>query len=218
LPLAVGIALANHGVKVIVVGGDGDGYGEGLNHFIQTIRMNPNVTYIVHNNQLYSLTKGQASPTTSHGAITDSTPFGSTDEPLNPLAMAVAANCGYIARGFAGDVKHLKELMVGALKYKGFSYIDVFQPCVTFNHLNTYAWFFQRVQKLEETKHDTSDRLAAWKQATSIDTNLERLPIGLFYSIQKPTYEDQLEVLKAGPLVKQQFGPPDIQSLISTFQ
>lgn len=218
LPLAVGVKLANHRLPVIIVGGDGDGYGEGLNHFIQTIKMNPDITYIVHNNQLYSLTKGQASPTTEHGQVTDSTPFGSTDQPLNPLALALAANCGYVARGFAGDVKHLQQLITGGLQHHGFSYIDVLQPCVTFNHLNTYAWFYQRVVKLETTDHDPQDKLAAWKQATSIDTSLAKVPIGVFYTADKQTYEDQLPMLKNQPLVQQSISDIDISPLLKSYQ
>lgn len=218
LPLAVGVAVANHALKVIVVGGDGDGYGEGLNHFIQTIRMNPNITYLVHNNSLYSLTKGQASPTSLRGMITDSTPGGVIDQPLNPLALAIAADCGYVARGFAGDIPHLQGLIVGALRHRGFSYIDVLQPCVTFNHLNTYAWFYQRVKKLETAKHNPGQRSAAWAQATSIDDNLDHLPIGLFYQANKPTYQGQLVALKSKPLVKQTIQPADLKPLLKTFE
>lgn len=218
LPLAMGIALANHGLKVIVVGGDGDGYGEGLSHFIQTIRANPNITYIVHNNQLYSLTKGQASPTSMHGMVTDSTPGGTIDQPLNPLALAIAADCGYVARGFAGDSQHLEDIIAAGLDHQGFAYIDVLQPCVTFNHLNTYAWFYQRVVKLETGKHDSSNRLSAWQQATSVDGSFEKMPIGVFYQSERPTYEDQLPQLKSGPLVKQPIETIDIKKLVATFQ
>lgn len=215
LPLATGIALANHGVTTIVVGGDGDGYGEGLAHFIHTIRTNPNLTYLVHNNQVYGLTKGQTSPTSAQGFKTDSTPSGSLEEPVNPIALALAADCGYIARGFAGDVKHLQQLIVGGIKHKGFSLIDVFQPCVTFNHLNTFSWFFQRVVKLDTLGHDPADRLAAWRRATAIE---EKLPIGLFFQQDKPSYQDRLDQLKSGPLVHRSIEPVDLSTLFTTFQ
>ena len=217
LPLATGIALANHKVKVIVVGGDGDGYGEGLNHFIQTIRSNPNITYLVHNNQLYSLTKGQVSPTSAHGMVTDSTPYGNPDRPLNPLALALSAHCGFVARGFAGDSKHLEEVLAAAIAYKGFAYVDVLQPCVTFNHLNTYAWFYQRVQKID-AQHDVKNRLAAWQLATSIDETLDKLPIGIYYHVEQPTFQDEMPMLKAGPLVDQSIDTVDLPSLIKNFQ
>ncbi|MBI3573363.1 MAG: 2-oxoacid:ferredoxin oxidoreductase subunit beta, partial [Candidatus Kerfeldbacteria bacterium] len=128
LPVALGVALANHHLKVIAVGGDGDGYGEGLAHFIHTIRANPNITYLVHDNQVYGLTKGQVSPTSMVGFRSDSTPTGSIDEPINPIALALAAGCGYVARGFAGDLTHTEQLVKGALEHRGFSFVDILQP------------------------------------------------------------------------------------------
>lgn len=200
LPVAEGIALANHGVTTIVVGGDGDGYGEGMGHFIHTMRANPNITYLVHDNQLYGLTKGQASPTSLQGFRTSSTPFGNPDEPINPLSLAIAADCGFVARGFAGDVPHLQQLIVQGVKHRGFSFIDILQPCVTFNHLNTYSWFYERIVKLETLQHDPHDRLQAWQRAAS---GPDQLPIGLFYETDKPTLEDRFEQLHDGPLVEQ---------------
>ncbi|MBI5467000.1 MAG: 2-oxoacid ferredoxin oxidoreductase [Candidatus Kerfeldbacteria bacterium] len=200
LPVAEGIALANHGLTTIVVGGDGDGYGEGLAHFIHTMRANPNITYLVHDNQLYGLTKGQASPTSMQGFHTSSTPFGNPDEPLNPLSLAIATDCGFVARGFAGDVPHLQQLIVQGIKHRGFSFIDILQPCVTFNHLNTYSWFYERIVKLDTLQHDPHNRLQAWQQATS---GPDQLPIGVFYQADKPTLEDRFEQLHNGPLVEQ---------------
>lgn len=215
LPVATGIALANHGLTTIVVGGDGDGYGEGLSHFIHTIRANPNITYLVHNNSVYGLTKGQTSPTSQQGFKTGSTPTGSLEEPINPIALALAADCGYVARGFAGDVRHLQHLIVQGIRHSGFSLIDVFQPCVTFNHLNTFNWYYQRVQKLEDLGHDQHDRQAAWQQANTVG---EKLPIGLFFEQDKPTYQDGLPQLADGSLVSRPIGRIDLAQLYRSFQ
>lgn len=200
LPLAEGVSLANHGVTTVVVGGDGDGYGEGMAHFIHTIRANPNITYLVHDNQVYGLTKGQTSPTSKKGFVSPSTPLGSTDNPVNPMALAIAAGCGFVARGFAGDVNHLKQLIISGIRHRGFSLVNILQPCVTFNHLNTYAWFYQRLLKLETTKHDPTNKLAAWKQSQH---GPETMPIGIFYQEKKPTLQDGWSILSAKPLIDQ---------------
>lgn len=213
LPLGVGVSLARHDLKTIVISGDGGAYGEGAGHFLHTIRANPNLTLIVDDNQIYGLTKGQASPTSLHGAKTDSTPSGLIDDPINPLTVALSAGCGFVARGFAGDLPHLTTVLTAALEYRGFSYVDVFQPCVSFNHVNTYAWFYERVVKLDTLCHDPADRAAAWQRASET----ERLPIGVFYAVERPTYQDQLGVLKDGPLASRPLTPPDIGPLIKEF-
>lgn len=214
LPVAEGIALANSGVTTIAVGGDGDGYGEGMAHFIHTIRANPNITYLVHDNQMYSLTKGQVSPTSARGTKTPSTPFGSTDTPVNPLTLALAAGCGFVSRGFAGDTTHLTQLIKSAITYRGFALVDIFQPCVTFNKVNTYKWFYDRVVKLETLKHDSGNRDAAWKAAQ----NEEKLPIGIFYRKEMPTLEDGFTVLKEKPLVEQLPNGRNIRKLLDAMQ
>lgn len=200
LPVAEGISLANHGLNTIVVGGDGDGYGEGMAHFVHTIRANPDITYLVHDNQVYGLTKGQTSPTTSRGMKTPSTPLGATDEPVNPLSLGLAAGCGFVARGFAGDVEHLTKLIVAGVRHPGFSLIDILQPCVTFNHLNTYAWFYERLVKLETMKHDVTDIHAAWEKA---QLSSEQMPIGIFYQQPKQTLRQGFPQLAAKPLIQQ---------------
>lgn len=202
VPLATGVALANHKLKTIVVSGDGAAYGEGLNHLLHTIRANPNITLIVEDNQLYALTKGQVSPTSAHGTKSDSTPYGSPDEPLNPLALAISTDCSFVARGFAGDLPYLETILKQAIQHEGFSFVDVFQPCVTFNHVNTYAWFYEHTLKLESVGHVVTDRNAAWQQAMRTD----ELPIGIFYTKQRATLEQQLPQLQAGPLVEQPLG------------
>jgi 2-oxoglutarate ferredoxin oxidoreductase subunit beta len=205
LPFATGARLANHGLTVVAVGGDGDGYGIGLNHFIQAMRRNINVTYIVMNNEIYGLTTGQVSPTSEHGMLTKSTPGGNLEHMLNPLALALASGCGYIARGFSGDPKHLLKLYVDGIRYPGFALIDVFSPCVTFNKQNTYQWFRERVYRLEDKGHDPMNFHAAMERAVEWG---EKIPIGLFYRspFDRPSLDALEPALKEGPLVNRPAG------------
>jgi 2-oxoglutarate ferredoxin oxidoreductase subunit beta len=203
LPVATGAALANHALHVIAVGGDGDGYGIGIAHFIHAMRRNLNLTYIVMDNEIYGLTTGQASPTTTEGHKTKSTPRGNVERPVQPLALALTSGATYVARGFSGEQKHLEKLTAAAIAHRGFSLIDVFSPCVTFNKLNTYPWFKERVYKLEESGHDPSDLTAALHKSLEFGA---RLPIGLLYRTERPTYEDSEPVLGRGPLVDQPLG------------
>lgn len=210
LPFATGAKLANHSLTVIATGGDGDGYGIGLNHFLQAMRRNINITYVVMNNEIYGLTTGQVSPTSEHGMVTKSTPGGNLEHMLNPLALALAMGCGYIARGFSGDPKHLAQLYQGGIQYPGFALIDVFSPCVTFNKQNTYEWFKKHVYKLEDQHHDPSDYHAAMDRAMEWG---EKIPIGLFYrNAQKPPPLDALDpALQDGPLVEKPASLSDAQ-------
>jgi 2-oxoglutarate ferredoxin oxidoreductase subunit beta len=218
LPVATGAKLANHGLTVIATGGDGDGYGIGLNHFIQAMRRNINLTYIVMNNEIYGLTTGQVSPTSEAGMVTKSTPGGNLELPVNPLALALASGCGYVARGFSGDVKHLQQLYLDGIQFPGFALIDVFSPCVTFNKQNTYTWFKDRVYRLEDTGHDPSSFSAAMEKAQEWGG---KIPIGLFYRMPQPRPSiDALDpALQAGPLVKQPVGltPKQRGDLIEEF-
>src|SRR3990172_3003260 len=150
MPVATGLKLVNHKLHVIAVAGDGDCYGEGGNHLMAAMRRNINVTLFVHNNQIYGLTKGQASPTSQEGLVTKTQPFGSPSEALNPVALAVAMDCSFVARGFAGDKDYLQTLMQQAIRHKGFSLVDILQPCVTFNRINTYQWYRDRVYHIED--------------------------------------------------------------------
>jgi 2-oxoglutarate ferredoxin oxidoreductase subunit beta len=201
LPVASAIKLANHELTVIAVGGDGDGYGIGVQHFVHIMRRNYDLTYIVHNNQIYGLTTGQASPTSLLGMKTKTTPWGVIEEPFRPLATAINGGATFVARGYAGDPVHLKELFKQAIQHKGFAFVDVFQPCVTFNKLNTYPWFQERVYKLES--HDVTDKWAALKKAyEDEETDYQEVPIGVFYKVEKPTYESHLPQIKDRPMVK----------------
>ena len=188
VPPASGVKLANPKLTVIINAGDGDAYGIGANHFLHTLRRNIDMTYIVHNNMVYGLTKGQTTPTSVKGYKSLSTPFGAIEEPLNPIAFALAMGATFVARGYAGDAPHLTKLIEEAVKHKGFSLIDTFQPCVTFNKINTYAFFAQNVYKLEaDPSYDKSN----WNLAMEKARETEKLPIGIFYQADKPTYEEQ---------------------------
>lgn len=210
LPVASAIKLSNHNLNVISVGGDGDGYGIGVQHFVHIMRRNYDLTYLVHDNQIYGLTTGQASPTSLLGMKTKTTPWGVIEEPFKPLTVAINGGATYVARGFAGDIPHLKELIKGAIQHKGFAFVDIFQPCVTFNKLNTYQWFQQRTYKLDET-HDASDKSAALEKAKQDEeTDYKKVPLGVFYKVEKPTYESMLPQIKDIPLVKQKIKNVDI--------
>ena len=200
LPIANGIKLANTDLTVIATGGDGDGYGIGLGHFIHSMRRNINITYIVMNNQIYGLTTGQASPTSERGMLTKSTPSGLLEVPVNPIALALISGATYVSRGFSGNADHLSTIIENALSHKGFSLVDVLSPCVTYNKIQTYQWFRDRVYTLEDEKHDTNDL----KQALSKSYEWEsKIPIGVFYKADKPTYDGDEPALQDGPLVNQ---------------
>jgi 2-oxoglutarate ferredoxin oxidoreductase subunit beta len=214
LPVAIGAKIANPELIVIAFSGDGDAYGEGGNHFLHAARRNHEITYIVHNNQVYGLTKGQASPTSDTGFITASTPFGAAN-PVNPIVLALAIGATFVARGFAGDVDHLSEIIKKGIKHKGFALIDVLQPCVSFNKKNTYQWYQQRVYKLDETPgYDLNDRYAAQKRSQEWG---DRIPIGVFYQSVTPTYEGQIPALRKGPLVTQEIAPSRVARLFAEF-
>lgn len=215
LAVATGAQLANHKLKIIATGGDGDGFGIGGNHFIHTMRRNVDLTYIVMDNQVYGLTTGQISPTSIKGMTTKSTPFGSVENPINPIPLAIAAGATYVARGFTGQVKHLAELIKGGIQHKGFALIDAFSPCVTYNLDNGHDFFKQRTRKLEDMGHDPSNFQAAMEKAYMWG---DEIPIGLFWKREDLPALDQLEpVLADGkPLAHRSLGvsPEDAQSLI----
>jgi len=196
LPLAEGVKIANHELTVIACGGDGDGYAEGMNHFIHYCRSNINVKYFVHDNQIYALTKGQPSPTSDEGVITKTTPYGTIEKAINPVLLAIASGATFVARGFAGDIAHLKELMKKAIKHKGAAIIDILQPCVSFNNVNTYKWYQDRVYKLEKP---LSLRMEAMKVAEQWG---EKIPIGVIYETIEPAYEERIPALKKSALTK----------------
>jgi len=196
LAVATGAKLANPDLHIIVVNGDGDSYGIGGNHFVHTCRRNPNITQIVQNNQIYGLTKGQYSPTSDGGSITTTSPDGAIETAFNPAAIALAAGATFIARSFSGDPKHMAQVIAQGVRHRGYALVDVLQPCVTFNRVNTYAWYRERVYHLEEEGYDPSDRAAAWEKAQEWG---ERIPVGVIYQVEGiPTYEDQVKALEGG--------------------
>jgi 2-oxoglutarate/2-oxoacid ferredoxin oxidoreductase subunit beta len=202
LPVASGMKLANHGMTVLVTGGDGDGFGIGAGHFVHTMRRNLDLTYIVMDNQIYGLTTGQTSPTSRIGMKTKSMPFGNVDAPVNPVSLALSAGATFVARGFSADQKQLTELIKRAIQHKGFSFIDVFSPCITYNHDNTFQWFRPRVKKLEDNpEYDPTNWLAAMEKALLWG---DEIPIGLFFErTDVPAAHDAEPVLNAGPLIQQ---------------
>jgi 2-oxoglutarate ferredoxin oxidoreductase subunit beta len=200
LAVATGLKLANHNLTVLVTGGDGDGFGIGGNHFIHTMRRNVDLLYIVMDNQIYGLTTGQTSPTSRIGMKTKSMPFGNIEPPVNPISLALAAGATFVARGFSGDQKHLTDLIKQGIQHKGFSFLDVFSPCVTYNHDNTYQWFRPRVKKLEdESSFDPNDWSSAMEKSVVWG---DEIPIGKFFERNDiPPLHEAEPVLNEGPLV-----------------
>jgi len=214
LPVATGARIANHELIVIGIDGDGGAYGEGVGHLLATMRRNVDMVYMVHNNQVYGLTKGQASPTSDLGFITKTTPLGA-NQPLNPIALALASDVSFLARGFAGDVEQLSKLLKMGIEHRGFALIDILQPCVSFNHKNTFQWYRERIYKLEDEQgYDPSDKLAAFARAQEWN---ERIPIGLIYKKERPVYEEQLPALKEMKLVRQKIDVLQFEELLEEF-
>jgi 2-oxoglutarate ferredoxin oxidoreductase subunit beta len=209
LAVATGLKLANHELTVVVTGGDGDGFGIGGNHFVHSMRRNVDLLYIVMDNQIYGLTTGQTSPTSRVGMKTKSMPFGNIEAPVNPISLALAAGATFIARGFSGEQKQLTELIKQGIEHKGFSFLDVFSPCVTYNLDNTYQWFRPRVKKLEDdSAYDAGDWTAAMEKSLLWG---EEIPIGKFFErTDVPTLHGAEPVLNEGPLVHRELRvPPD---------
>lgn len=214
LPPAAAIKMVNEHLTVIVSTGDGDTYGEGGNHFIHNIRRNTDISHFVHDNQIYGLTKGQASPTSAEGFISGIQPDGNIDAPLNPILIAIAAGAGFVARGFVGKKRHLIDLMKQAIEYKGYALVDIFQPCVSFNKTNTYKWYTERVYELGED-YDASNKINAMEKAMELGP---KIPIGLIYKEAKRTFNEKNEVLKGGEvLIDKKTDPAAVEKLIKEF-
>lgn len=188
LPIATAIKATNPKLTVLAISGDGDMYGEGGNHFISAIRRNPNITNLVHNNMVYALTKGQASPTTAIGFVTPVQNQGVTSEPFNPIATAIAQDVSFVARVFCGDIEQTKEIFKKAIQHKGYALVDIFQPCVTFNKINTYQWFKENTYYLDGV-HNQFDRLKAFERAIEN----EKLPLGIFYVNENKTVFEETQ-------------------------
>lgn len=198
LPVATGAKLANPDLVVIVESGDGCNYGEGGNHLLAAIRRNIDLTLLVHNNQIYGLTKGQASPTSGEGFVTKAQPDGVMSYPFNPVAVATAMKASFVARGFSGEINHLSGLIRQAISHRGFALVDILQPCVSFNKVNTYAWYKERCKPLpidyDPTNHETALKAAfEWG---------DHIPIGIIYRNDRPPYEERIPALRGGPLIQ----------------
>ncbi|MBE7445900.1 MAG: 2-oxoacid:ferredoxin oxidoreductase subunit beta [Planctomycetia bacterium] len=215
LPVAAAAKIANRNLTVLVTTGDGDCYGEGGNHLIHNIRRNTDITVIVHDNQIYGLTKGQASPTTDPDYVTKVQTEGVILEPFHPLEMAIALGAGFVARGYSLDTEHLSWLIGEGIKHKGLSLIDVLQPCVSFNKKNTYEWYTQRVYKVnDDGSYNPEDKMAAYEKSHEWG---DRIPIGIIYKTEKETYEEKRGLSQGVPLVEEQIEDIDITSILSEF-
>ncbi|MCL6444732.1 MAG: 2-oxoacid:ferredoxin oxidoreductase subunit beta [Alicyclobacillus sp.] len=207
LPTAQGLKLANRNLTVIASGGDGDGFGIGLNHFMHAVRRNMDITYIVMDNQIYGLTKGQHSPTSAHGFKAKTTPTGNIENALVPTQIALAAGIGFLAQGFSSDVNQLVRLIQEGIQYKGFALINVFSPCVTYNKINTYEWYREHVYNLDQLPdYDPTDLT----QAMRVVNESGGLCTGLIYrNDNRVAYEDQIPGYKEDPIVRQELTLPD---------
>ncbi len=214
LPPAVAIKSVNPGLVVVAESGDGDMYGEGGNHFMNTIRRNPNITNIVHNNMVYGLTKGQASPTSRRGFVTPVQVNGVIIEPFNPIAVAIALDASFVARAFIGDTAQTIDVLKQAITHKGYALVDIFQPCVSFNKINTYKWFKENTYYLDES-YDPTDRVSAFAKAIE----QEKLPLGVIYkNTDKPVFEESLTVYseEVTPLSERSLNIKNLEALIES--
>ena len=214
LPAAIAAKIANEALTVIVDTGDGDSYGEGGNHFIHNIRRNVDITHFVHDNQIYGLTKGQASPTSMAGLVTGVQTDGNFNEPLNPVLLAIACGAGFVARGFTGHKAQLIELMKQAISYKGYALVDILQPCVSFNKINTFGWYNERVYELDDT-YDAKNKVSAMQKAMEFN---EKIPLGVLYHEEKSTYHQRNAVLQQGtPLLERKTDSNVLKRLIASY-
>ena len=212
--IATGVKVANPNLSVWVATGDGDSLAIGGNHFIHTIRRNIDITHFVHNNQIYGLTKGQASPTTAMGQKTTLQFDGVKVEPIKPLALSLTMGAGFVARGFSGDIPQLVELMKEAIRFKGYAHLDILQPCVVWNKVNTFSWYKERVYKLDNA-YDYTDFEGAYKKSLEFG---DKIPTGILYKVEKETYEDRFDFIKrGGPLVDQELDKEELKKLINDF-
>lgn len=214
LPVATGIRLASDGLKVIAVTGDGDGMSIGGAHFINSTRRNVDMTHLLHNNAIYGLTTGQVAPTSAKGMRTKTTPRGSPEKEVQPVPLSLVCGATFVARTYVGNFKHMVSTYKSAISHRGYSFVDTLQPCVTFNKVNTYEWYNERVYHLEDEGHDPTD----FRQAMIAGYEWgERIPLGVFYQVDEPTLDEQMIGLEKGPLSKRDISDVDIEALLATF-
>lgn len=200
LPLAQGVKMANRDLTVIASGGDGDGYAIGMGHTIHALRRNMNMTYVIMDNQIYGLTKGQTSPSSAPGFVTKSTPKGNIEKNVAPLELALSSGATFVAQGFSSDIKNLTKLLEDAINHDGFSFVNVFSPCVTYNKVNTYDWFKEHLTNIDDIEdYDASDKEQAMANVLKYDSLLKGI---VYQDTETPSYESQIEQLDETPLAK----------------
>ncbi len=214
VPAAVGAKLANHQMPVFVIGGDGGLYGEGGNHFLHACRGNHDITMSVHDNNVYGLTTGQVAPTAEEGYVSKSTPEGIIEQPVNPLALAISQGASFVAQSFAGNFDHLQETLGRAIEHKGFSLINILQPCVTFNGVDTYSYYLERAYELEPD-YDPTDYHAAMQRSREIIE--ERFPLGVLYQSERPVYHEQLRYRDTTVSLREQAPYTTIDEIVAEF-
>ena len=218
LPIAQGLKMANRDITVMAAGGDGDGFAIGTNHTIHAIRRNIDITYLVMDNHIYGLTKGQTSPRSNFGTKSKSTPLGSIEPPIKAIELAISSGATFVAQGFSGDLAQLTRIIEEAMKHKGFSFINVFSPCVTFNKVNTYEWFKEHIVNLEDDpNYDSGNRSQAVQKAMEH----EGLVTGIIYrDNSRDSYENLIPNFKKEPIVKQDIilSYEDFQSIVKNYE
>lgn len=215
IPVASGLKMANHDLNVFVITGDGDCLSEGGNHFIHAARRNQNITVLLHDNAIYGLTTGQTSPRSPKGFKSKSTPQGNFAEPIQPLHLALAAGATFLARCYSGDIPRLVKLIAAGNAHRGFSVIQVLQPCVTFNHLYTHQFYQENITELPP-EYDPTNRLQALEK--TLEWGLKQIPVGILYQAQSPSYEEQIPQLAHGPLVRAKIVPRNLSASFKRFQ
>ncbi|BDG59044.1 2-oxoacid:ferredoxin oxidoreductase subunit beta [Caldinitratiruptor microaerophilus] len=217
LPTATAVKVANRSLTVIAAGGDGDGYGIGVGHLVHAARRNVDITYVVMDNHIYGLTTGQTSPTSDPGMATKTHPRGAFEEPVHPLALAIVSGATFVAQGFSGDVNGLARILAEAIRHPGFALVNVFSPCVTFNKVNTYAWYRESLTSVDgDPDYDPSDRMAALSRIEAT----RGLVTGILYRSRRPTFESQLPGLGEKPLAVLPAGlsGEDLEDLLAEFE
>ncbi|MCL4415225.1 MAG: 2-oxoacid:ferredoxin oxidoreductase subunit beta [Actinobacteria bacterium] len=215
IPIATGVKLANNRLNIFVFTGDGDCLGEGGNHFIHACRRNHDLTILLHDNALYSLTTGQASPKTPLGTKTKSTPQGNIDEPFFPLSLAISSGATFVARAFSGDMAQLSDLIIKANEHRGLSVIDILQPCTTFNKEYTYS-FFRENTYLLGPEYDPTDKIKAFEK--SLEWGERKIPLGIIYQVEKPSYESQIKQISQKPLIENVLTKRDVSQLLEKYR
>ncbi|HAR6422445.1 TPA: 2-oxoacid:ferredoxin oxidoreductase subunit beta [Staphylococcus pseudintermedius] len=201
LPLAQGVKMANRDLTVIASGGDGDGYAIGMGHTIHALRRNMNITYIVMDNQIYGLTKGQTSPSSAPGFVTKTTPKGNIEQNVAPLELALSSGATFVAQGFSSDIKALTKIIEDAINNDGFSFVNVFSPCVTYNKINTYDWFKENLTAIDDIEnYDVSNKQAALQTVIEHDSLVKGI---VYQDTTTPSYESQIDGLAETPLAHQ---------------